>query len=230
MKYISLFSGIEAATVAWRALGWQAAAFAEIEPFCCAVLAHHYPQVPNLGDVKSIKKLPAADVLIGGSPCQSFSQAGNRKGLKGESGLVREFIRLSGVAGCRWIIWENVPGAISSGGGEDFAYIVAELQKCGYSCAWRVLDARFFGVPQRRRRLYLIGYLEGEAHLRQYFLSPKGAQGILNRLQKKQRQIRPGLRRLLELTISTDRPQKSGPFPSTLQQLPPAGAQEGTIC
>lgn len=163
MRYLSLCSGIEAATVAWRPLGWQAAAFSEIEPFPCAVLAHRYPGVPNLGDMTKIngeEYRGAVDLVVGGTPCQDFSVAGKRAGLAGErSGLALHFARLVGEISPRWLFWENVPGAFSTNGGRDFGRFIAALEKFGYGLAWRTLDAQYFGVPQRRRRIFLVGYL-----------------------------------------------------------------------
>ena len=161
VRYVSLFSGIEAATVAWEPLGWRPVAFSEVEPFPCAVLAYRYPEVPNLGDVTKVDwKMfrGKVDLVVGGSPCQSFSVAGRREGLKGESGLMFEFVRCVREVRPRWVLWENVPGALSSEGGEAFGCLLRELADGGgYGLAWRVLDAQFFGVAQRRRRLFLVG-------------------------------------------------------------------------
>lgn len=165
MRYVSLFSGIEAATVAWEPLGWEPVAFAEIEPFPCAVLEHHWPHVPNLGDVcavdwkEFVKDNGAVDVIVGGSPCQSFSIAGGREGLDGESRLMYEYIRAVQDLRPRWFLWENVPGVFSTDAGRAFGILLDELEECGYVLAWRVLDAQFFGVAQRRRRVFLVGYL-----------------------------------------------------------------------
>lgn len=165
MRYISLFSGVEAATLAWRPLGWEPVALSEIDPFACAVLEHRLPGVENLGDVRGIdwrKEMGAhgrVDVVVGGSPCQSFSVAGRREGLDGESGLMWEYVRCVREVRPRWIVWENVPGALSSTHGEDFGCLLRELDALGYGLAWRVLDAQFFGVAQRRRRLFLVGRL-----------------------------------------------------------------------
>lgn len=162
LRYLSLCSGIEAASVAWKPLGWTPVAFAEIEPFPCAVLNHHYPDVPNLGDITRIngRKLHGAvDLVVAGTPCQDFSIAGRRAGMAGErSGLAREFARLVREINPQWIVWENVPGAFSTNGGRDFGSFIKALDDCGYCCAWRVLDAQFFGVPQRRRRIFIVGY------------------------------------------------------------------------
>lgn len=162
MKYVSLFSGIEAASVAWEPLGIKPLAFSEIEPFPCAVLAHRYPEVPNLGDITKVDWSGfhrRIDIVVGGSPCQSFSIAGNRTGLRGESGLMWEYVRCVSEVMPRWLVWENVPGALSSTHGEDFRCLLHALDDLGYGLAWRVLDSRFFGVPQRRRRVYLVGHL-----------------------------------------------------------------------
>ena len=184
MRYLSLFSGIEAATVAWHPLGWEPVGFAEIEPFPCAVLAHHYPYVPNLGSVtditdERIAALGRIDVVVGGSPCQDLSVAGKRNGLAGErSGLFHEQIRIFNAArhfcGARWLIWENVPGAFSSNRGRDFAVVAGSMAGCrldvpadGWGTEgmalgdaglveWCVLDAQWFGVAQRRRRVFAV--------------------------------------------------------------------------
>ena len=162
MRYISICSGIEAATVAWQPLGWEAVAFAEIEPFPCAVLEHHYPNVPNLGDITKVDWRPYAgtvDLVVGGTPCQSFSVAGRREGMDGASGLVREYFRLLSEVHPRWFVWENVPGALSSNGGKDFAFILQQWHELGYYVSWRILDAQYCGVPQRRRRVFAVGYI-----------------------------------------------------------------------
>lgn len=162
MRYVSLFSGIEAATVAWEPLGWKPLCFAEIDEFPSAVLAERYPAVPNVGDVTKVKwkrYRGKCDLVVGGSPCQSFSIAGKREGLQGESGLMFEYIRAVREIRPRWFLWENVPGALSSEGGEAFRQLLSEMDKLGYGLAWRILDAQFFGVAQRRRRLFLVGRL-----------------------------------------------------------------------
>lgn len=164
VRYVSLFSGVEAATLAWEPLGWEPMAFCEVDPFPCAVLAHRYPDVPNLGDVKEVDWREFADsngrpdVVVGGSPCQSFSIAGDRTGLEGASGLMWEYVRAVQELRPRCLVWENVPGALSSTHGEDFRCLLSSLDDLGYGLAWRVLDAQFFGVAQRRRRLFVVGF------------------------------------------------------------------------
>lgn len=162
MKYVSIFSGIEAATVAWHPLGWEPLAFSEIDPFPSTVLQHHYPDIPNLGDITKIDWSPyvgAADIVAGGSPCQSFSVAGKREGLAGASGLMFEYIRAVRELRPRWFVWENVPGAFTSERGEAYRQLLSEMDALGYGLAWRVLDAQFFGVAQRRERVFLVGSL-----------------------------------------------------------------------
>ncbi len=161
MVYGSVCSGIEAVTLAWEPLGFRPSWFAEIDPFCSALLAHRFPHVANLGDFTAIgPDAGPIDVLAGGTPCQSFSIAGRRGGLADNRGnLAIEFCRLAGRLRSRWVVWENVPGVLSSNGGRDFGSILGALADVGYGCAWRVLDAQFFGVPQRRRRVFVVGHL-----------------------------------------------------------------------
>ncbi|MDF1769854.1 DNA cytosine methyltransferase [Maricaulis sp.] len=169
MRYGSVCSGIEAATQAWHPLGWEPAFFSEIERFPSAVLAHHYPDVPNLGDMTKFKEWPdvSIDLLVGGTPCQSFSVAGLRKGLADPRGnLALTYLAIAERYQPRWIVWENVPGVLSSGEGRDFGSFLGALGKLGYGFAYRVLDAQYVrtrgharAVPQRRRRVFVVGHL-----------------------------------------------------------------------
>ena len=162
MRYLSVCSGIEAATVAWHPLGWTAAAYSEIEKFPSQVLAHHYPDVPNVGDMTKFKEwnIGAIDLLVGGTPCQSFSVAGLRKGLDDPRGnLMLTFLAIADQHRPRWLVWENVPGVLSSNGGKDFGVFLGALGELGYGFAYRILDAQYFGVAQRRRRVFVVGYL-----------------------------------------------------------------------
>lgn len=163
MRYLSVCSGIEAATVAWHGLGWKAAGFAEIEKFPSAVLKERFPDVTNYGDMTKFKEwenVGTVDLLVGGTPCQSFSVAGLRKGLTDPRGnLMLTFGAIANHFKARWIVWENVPGVLSSNGGRDFGTFLGMLAECGYGFAYRVLDAQFFGVPQRRRRVFVVGCL-----------------------------------------------------------------------
>ena len=176
MRYISVCSGIEAATVAWHSLGWEPVAFAEIDAFPSAVLAHHFPTVPNLGDISKVDWRPyhgTVDLVVGGTPCQSFSIAGRREGMGGASGLVHEYFRLLDEVRPRWFVWENVPGAFSSHRGKDFESILGAWNQLGYHVAWRVLDAQYFGVPQRRRRIFAVGHSRSWQHPVQILFEPE---------------------------------------------------------
>lgn len=169
MRYLSVCSGIEAASTAWHILGWTPVAFSEIEPFPAAVLAQRFPDVPNWGDMTKWREWPDATVelLVGGTPCQSFSVAGLRQGLKdARGGLMLDFVGIAARYRPRWFIWENVPGVLSSGGGRDFGTLLGAMGDLGYKLAYRVLDAQWVrtqqfpnAVPQRRRRVFLVGYL-----------------------------------------------------------------------
>jgi DNA (cytosine-5)-methyltransferase 1 len=176
----SVCSGIEAASTAWEPLGWRCAFAAEIEPFPRAVLAHRFPHTPLRGDFTEIQagEHDAIDALVGGTPCQSFSIAGLRGGMADQRGnLALEYLRLADRLRPRWLLWENVPGVLSSWSGDhppsdlaegseweteetsDFGCFVAGLAQLGYGIAYRVLDAQYFGLAQRRQRVFVVGYL-----------------------------------------------------------------------
>ena len=228
MRYASVCSGVEAASLAWMPLGWQPAFFAEVEPFPCAVLKAHYPDVPNLGDITRIdiqqngdihygtgrilgNDDAAIDIIIGGTPCQAASTAGNRAGLiEGtRSRLAFTFTRLAyelaAYRGCKWLVWENVPGVFSLNGGRDFAAFLSSLAgrdiatpsngwgnagiifnatAGNYGLAYRVLDVQYtrvdgfpFAIPQRRRRVFLIGYFGDWERAAKVLFEPGGLQG-----------------------------------------------------
>ena len=152
---------MEAASVAWEPLGWKAVGFSEIEPFPCAILKHRFPETPNYGSLTEYKNWPlepgAINLLVGGTPCQSFSVAGLRKGLDDPRGnLALVFLGLADKLRPRWIVWENVPGVLSSNGGRDFGSFLGALGKLGFGFAYRVLNAENFGVAQRRRRVFVV--------------------------------------------------------------------------
>ena len=164
MKYLSVCSGIEAASKAWEPIGWEPVAFSEIEAFPSAVLKHHWPEVPNLGDMSKYEQwnIPSGsvDILVGGTPCQSFSVAGLRQGLKDPRGnLMLTYLGFAERLKPRWLVWENVPGVLSSNGGKDFGSFLGALGELGYEWAYRVLDAQWFGVAQRRRRVFVVAHL-----------------------------------------------------------------------
>jgi DNA (cytosine-5)-methyltransferase 1 len=171
MRYLSVCSGIEAASVAWHHLGWEPVGFSEIEPFPAAVLKHRFPHVPNYGDMTKFEEWPiepgTVDLLVGGTPCQSFSVAGLRKGLEDPRGnLMLTYLAIAARLRPRWIVWENVPGVLSSNGGRDFGTFLGALGELRYGFAYRVLDAQYVrvgrwprAVPQRRRRVFVVGCL-----------------------------------------------------------------------
>ena len=163
MNYLSVCSGIEAASVAWHDMGWKAVGYSEIEKFPSQVLAHHYPNVTNYGDMTKFKEWninEPVNLLVGGTPCQSFSVAGLRKGLADPRGnLMLTYLAMADHFKPKWLLWENVPGVLSSNGGNDFAALLQGLAQLGYGFAYRVLDAQHFGVPQRRRRVFVVGCL-----------------------------------------------------------------------
>lgn len=165
MRFGTLCSGIEGAAVAFSPLGWELAFSSEIDEFCCAVLATRYPGVPNYGDIEQATSLPAVDAIVSGTPCQSFSVNGKRAGMDDPRGrLALRFAEILRREHPKWIIWENVPGVLSSNGGRDFGAFLGTLVQLGYGFAYRVLDAHFFGVPQRRRRLFVVGRYGSASH------------------------------------------------------------------
>ena len=164
MNYLSVCSGVEAASVAWKGLDWNPLAFSEIEKFPSEVLKHHYPNVENLGDMTNYKEWnfgkQSVDVVVGGTPCQSFSVAGLRKGMEDPRGnLALTFCAILDKFRPKWFVWENVPGVLSSNKGRDFGSFLGAVAELGYGASYRVLDAQNFGVPQRRRRVFVVGHL-----------------------------------------------------------------------
>jgi DNA (cytosine-5)-methyltransferase 1 len=165
MKFGSVCSGIEAASVAWHPLGWKCAFAAEIEKFPCAVLKERCPETINLGDMNEYESWPdiSIDVLVGGTPCQDFSVAGLRAGMAGaRGGLTMRFLDVARRYSPRWICWENVPGLLSIDEGRAFGTFLGGLAKLGYGFAYRILDAQHFGLAQRRERVFVIGCSGGQ--------------------------------------------------------------------
>jgi DNA (cytosine-5)-methyltransferase 1 len=163
LTYASVCSGIEAASTAWHPLGWRGEFVSEIEPFPCAMLEHHYPKIPNYGDMTKHKNWThhELDILVGGTPCQAFSVAGLREGLADPRGnLTLTFLSVVEQYRPRWVVWENVPGVLSDQTGAFNAFLTG-LAKCGYGFAYRILDAQYFGVAQRRRRVFVVGHIGG---------------------------------------------------------------------
>lgn len=197
MRYYSIFSGIEAASVAWGPLGWEPLLFSEIEEFPSAVLKARFPSVPNLGDItkinwkEAVRDFGRPDIVVGGSPCQSFSIAGNRTGLDGASGLMWEYVRCVREVRPRWFVWENVPGALSSAHGEDFGCLLRSMDELGYGLAWSILDAQFAGVPQRRRRVFLVGSL-GDRRSAEVLFEPESLSWDTQSSREKRQELAAG--------------------------------------
>jgi DNA (cytosine-5)-methyltransferase 1 len=183
---------MEAASVAWHPLGWTPVGFSEIEPFPCAILKHRFPNVPNYGSLTEYQSWPleqgAIDLLVGGTPCQSFSVAGLRKGLADPRGnLALTFLGLADKLKPKWIVWENVPGVLSSNGGRDFGSFVGALGQLGYGWAMRILDAQHFGVPQRRRRVFVVACLGDWRAAAEVLSLGEGLRGYLETGNKKRK-------------------------------------------
>lgn len=159
MKYLSLCSGIEAASIAWHPLGWSPVAFSEIDPFPSAVLQHRFPDVPNWGDMNEFQTWPQVDVdlVVGGTPCQSYSIAGLRQGLKDPRGnLTLTFLAVLDKYKPQWVVWENVPGILSDKT-NALGQFLDGLEELGYVIDIDIIDAQFCGLAQRRRRVFVCG-------------------------------------------------------------------------
>ena len=179
MRFATVCSGIGAPEVAWSHLGWEHAFCSEIDPFASAVLAHRFPSVPNLGDLTKIgAERGPVDLLCGGTPCQSFSVAGRRAGLDDPRGVLAfEFLRLAGRLRAEWVVWENVPGVLSIDGGRAFGAFLGALVELGYGFAYRVLDAQWFGLAQRRARVFVVARLGDWRGPVAVLLEPEGLRG-----------------------------------------------------
>ena len=161
MQVGSLFAGVGGFDIAAERAGMEVAWQSEYDPKASAVLDHHWPGL-NRGDIHRIEDTAAVDVLCGGFPCQDYSVAGNRTGLAGDRGaLWWEYHRLIDQGRPTWIVAENVPGLLSSRDGQDFATIIDSITELGYGVVWAVLDAQYFGVAQRRRRVFIVGHSSG---------------------------------------------------------------------
>jgi len=202
MNFISMASGIEAASVAFGPLGWTPVAFSEIEKFPSSVLAHHYPDVPNVGDLAAFDwsvYRDKVDAVCAGFPCQAFSIAGLGKSLEDDRGnLSIVGVKAIRLIRPRWVLLEQVPGVLSKpdnpfgcilaglcgadapllpgtkNGKWSGSGIVLPASKDGYGLAWRILDAQYFGVPQRRRRVFVVGYLGDWKPAAEVLFEPEG--------------------------------------------------------
>ena len=163
MRHASFFSGVGGLDLGFERAGIETVSVCEIDPYASSVLAERFPDAPNLGSITEVQAhdIPEADIWSGGFPCQDLSVAGKRAGFAGKrSSLAFTFLDLVEQRRPRWILLENVPGLFTSNKGADFARLLHEMEQLGYSVAWRTLDARYFGVPQRRRRVFIVASLE----------------------------------------------------------------------
>jgi DNA (cytosine-5)-methyltransferase 1 len=214
IRYLSVCSGMEAASVAWEPLGFHPVGFSEIEPFPCAILKHRFPNTPNYGSLTEHTSWPieqgAVDLLVGGTPCQSFSVAGLRKGMSDPRGnLALTFLALADRVKPKWIVWENVPGVLSSNGGRDFGSFLGALGQLGYGWAYRVLDAQYFGVPQRRRRVFVVACLGNSVAPAEVLSIAEGLRGYLEKGNKKRKGSATDAGKGVEAVIYENRPTDS---------------------
>lgn len=201
MKVFSAFSGVEGFCQKFKDA--EFVGFSEIDKYANQVLKYHYPEVKNYGDISKIDygQVPDFDLLTGGSPCQDFSIAGKRAGIVGQrSGLVWEYIRCLQEKQPRYFIWENVKGVMSSRGGWDFANILTAFSEAGYSLWWQVLNAKDFGVPQNRERVFVCGFREGSP--KEVFFEPK-SDGIFETEAERESGSRQGLWSEISPTIDS---------------------------
>lgn len=207
--------------MAWHGLGWNPVGFAEIEKFPSAVLKERFPDVTNYGDMTKFKEwenVGTVDLLVGGTPCQSFSVAGLRKGLADPRGnLMLTFGAIAHHFKARWVVWENVPGVLSSNKGRDFGSFLGMLAECGYGFAYRVLDAQFFGVPQRRRRVFVVGCLGSWLNAAKVLFDSESLSGNTPPSREKGKgvaagvEIGPGGGHFTEISATLDTKCKDGP-------------------
>ncbi len=189
MKVGSVFSGLGGFDLGLERAGMEVMWQVEIDSFRRRILKRHWPDVEQFEDVRKVgghgteppsprkQQLGAVDLLCGGFPCQDLSVAGRRGGIHAErSGLFFEFARLAGELRPNWLLIENVPGLLSSNKGEDFKTVLKTLSELGYAVAWRILDSRYFGVPQRRRRVYIVGHIRADCAAAVLF-EPEGGAG-----------------------------------------------------
>ena len=200
MRYFSSFTGVGGFDLAMPK-DWECVGFSEIDRYANMVLRQRFPDVKNYGDINAIKwnEIPDFEVLFGGTPCQDLSLAGKRKGLVGErSGLFYKFVEALKAKKPKYFVWENVKGALSSSQGRDFIEVLNQFSEAGYSLWWQVLNAKYFGVPQNRERIFIVGFRDRSPP--EVFFEPEGSaednelqgQPTANTLQARYTSLREG--------------------------------------
>ena len=195
---VSLFAGVGGFDLAMQRQGVKVVASVEIDKNCNQVLANHFPDATQFTDVTTVKGedlinagfTPSAGIITGGFPCQDLSVAGKRAGLAGErSGLFWEIARLVEETQTEYFIIENVPGLLSSNNGKDFGVVIGTMADLGYSLGWRVLDAQYFGVPQRRRRVFIVGQRDPDStSAGEVLFNSQGSRGRSSQKQSSQQE------------------------------------------
>ena len=197
LNVLTACSGIGAPEHAWRDLPFNFIGCSEIEPFPSAVLKHHYPNLTNYGDMTKYRDWKIDEpitALFAGTPCQSFSVAGLRQGMDSPNGnLALVFLGMVERFAPRWVVWENVPGVLSSNGGRDFGAFLGALGQLGFGYAYRTLDAQYFGVPQRRRRVFVVGYLGDWRRAAAVLFEPKSLHGDITKSRKTRQKVAPSV-------------------------------------
>ncbi len=197
LNVLTACSGIGAPEHAWRDLPFNFIGCSEIEPFPSAVLKHHYPNLTNYGDMTKYRDWKIDEpitALFAGTPCQSFSVAGLRQGMDSPNGnLALVFLGMVERFAPNWVVWENVPGVLSSNGGRDFGAFLGALGQLGYGYAYRTLDAQYFGVPQRRRRVFVVGYFGDWRRAGAVLFEPKSLHGDITKSRKTRQKVAPSV-------------------------------------
>jgi DNA (cytosine-5)-methyltransferase 1 len=195
---VSLFSGIGGFDLAMERNGVKVVASVEIDKKCQEVLAKHFPDSKIFDDVTTVKGSdlidagfqPRTGIITGGFPCQDLSVAGKRAGLVGErSALFWEIARLVEETQSEYFVIENVPGLLSTNKGKDFGVVIGTMAELGYSVAWRVLDAQYFGVPQRRRRVFIVGRRSGQLSPAEILFKPEGLRRDPSQIEQTRQEI-----------------------------------------
>jgi len=207
VKYLSVCSGIEAASVAWHHMGWEAVGYSEIEKFPSQLLEHHYPNVTNYGDMTKFKEWninEPVNLLVGGTPCQSFSVAGLRKGLEDPRGnLMLTYLAMADHFKPKWLLWENVPGVLSSNGGNDFAALLQGMAELGYGVDTGFLTLNISECHKDAGVCSLSDVLETGEVQPKFYLSPKACAGILRRAETRGKKLPTALQKALQATVDS---------------------------